>query len=98
MTRVRSEVEQQLPSPADTAQTPESVSRSQLVRRSLRSPLLLLWIFTGIGVAGGIVEWLFLGGLPWEGLGTAMFLAGLTELVARVRHVPAWPWHDRPRD
>jgi hypothetical protein len=71
-------------------------ARGSTASRVVRSPLLLLWVLGGVGVVGGIVEWLFLDGLPWEGLGAAGVIAGVTKLAARARGMPAWPWQDQP--
>jgi hypothetical protein len=71
-------------------------TRLEIARRIVRSPLLLLWVLGGVALVGGIVEWLFLDGLPWEGLGAAGVIAGVTKLAARARGVPAWPWQDQP--
>lgn len=76
--------------------SPERRSRLQLARQAVRSPLLLLWILTGVCFVGGIIEWVFFDGLPWEGLGSAGLIAGVIEIVARVKRVPAWPWQHDP--
>lgn len=36
--------------------SPERRSRLQLARQAVRSPLLLLWILTGVCFVGGIIE------------------------------------------
>ena len=80
----------------DASMPPVPRTRLDVARRAARSPLLILWLLTAVCLAGGILEWLFLDGLPWEGLGSATLIASVTEIVARVRRIPAWPWRRDP--
>lgn len=69
-------------------------SRSHPAPRRFPRVLVPLWLLGAAALAGGVVEWLFLGGLPWEGVVAAMTIAGVTKLVADVRGLPAWPWSE----
>lgn len=75
---------------------PERSRGPRVVGRALRSPLLLLWILAGVCLVGGIIEWMFLDRSPWEVLGGVTLIASVTEIVARVKRVPAWPWRSDP--
>lgn len=55
-------------------------------------PLSMLWLMAGVAVAGGIIEWAFLDRSPWEGFGAAGAIAGVVQIVARVKGIAAWPW------
>jgi hypothetical protein len=55
-------------------------------------PLLFLWVLFAVAVAGGLLEWFVRDRSPWEGIGAAATIAGVTKLVAKVKGIPAWPW------
>lgn len=92
MKNVRNEIDDRAITPQYGRTVPERTSRLQVVARALHSPLLLLWILAAVSLAGGIIEMVLLDGSPWKGLGAAALIASVTEFVARVRQVPAWPW------
>jgi hypothetical protein len=60
-------------------------------------PLSMLWLMAGIAVAGGIIEWVFLDRSPWEGFEAAGVIAGVVQIVAHVKGIPAWPWETPKR-
>ena len=45
-----------------------------------------------VALAGGIIEGLFFDRSPWEAFGAAGVIAGVVQLVARVKGVSARPW------
>jgi hypothetical protein len=60
-------------------------------------PLGVLWLLFAAAIAGGIIEWVFFDRPPWEGLGAAVAIAGVVQIVAYVKGIPAWPWSPPPR-
>ena len=60
-------------------------------------PLGVLWLLVAAAIAGGIIEWVFFDRTPWEGFGAALAIAGVVQVVAYVKDIPAWPWSQSPR-
>lgn len=78
------------PVSADVRQAPQL--RDGIIGRRLAfaaHPLRVLWLMTGVAVAGGIIEWMFFDRSPWEGFGAAAAIAGVVQIVARVKGIPA---------
>jgi hypothetical protein len=55
-----------------------------------------MWALCAAAIIVGVLGWLFAGRAPWVGFGAAGVIAGVTQLVARVKGIPAWPWDSWP--